>query len=610
MPTAPPRPPKVCYENRLADLRRQQQILQKQDSWLAAFRLICFGTGLLFLLGGLVGRHIALLALLPTAAFVFAVLRHDTVFLALGEVRRRCHFYEAALERLRGKLPADAALGPQLADASQHPYATDLDLFGTDGIFGFLCTAKTASGQRTLAQWLLHSPLPGSLGSMQRRQKQVQALVQAQELREDLASLGAQMQHTVHDDLLARWAEAPMDLPTASWQRQFWICHLLFATAALLGFVSGYWFGILLAGGWQWQVARRFAQAQGSQSIAAGLEEPRRELPCLAQIMARLQKASLDDADLANALGMLRESSGIPAHRAIGRLEGLGRALDARKNQLFAPFAWLLLWEPHLCLRILAWRAAFGPRVRRWLDAVGEVEALLSLGGYAFEHPEDIFAELVSGERDPAGGAETPVFSGLQLRHPLLPAGTAVANDVQLDAAQRLLIVSGSNMSGKSTLLRTVGLQAVLSFCGAPVPADRLRLSPLQVGATLRVQDSLQAGRSRFFAELSRLRQLKEASAGPVPLLFLLDEILHGTNSHDRAVGAEALLQSLLGSGAIGLVTTHDLSLSRCAPTLHARNVHFADDWIDAALRFDYKMRDGVVQKSNALALMQQAGLL
>jgi DNA mismatch repair ATPase MutS len=185
-----------------------------------------------------------------------------------------------------------------------------------------------------------------------------------------------------------------------------------------------------------------------------------------------------------------------------------------------------------------------------------------------------------------------------------------VCNDVHLDAAHRLLIVSGSNMSGKSTLLRTVGLNAVLALCGAPVRARSLMLSPLRVGATLCIQDSLHSGTSRFYAELKRLRQLKEATAGPVPLLFLLDEILHGTNSHDRAVGAAALLQSLLGSNAIGLVTTHDLSLSQKAEVLQARNVHFADDWVDGALRFDYRMRDGVVQKSNALALMQQAGLL
>jgi len=172
-------------------------------------------------------------------------------------------------------------------------------------------------------------------------------------------------------------------------------------------------------------------------------------------------------------------------------------------------------------------------------------------------------------------------------------------------------VVSGSNMSGKSTMLRTVGINVVLALAGAPVRARTMTVSPLQVGATLRIQDSLAEGASRFYAEITRLKQLVDLSREQPPLLFLLDEILAGTNSHDRRIGAEAVVRGLIDRGAIGLVTTHDLALAEVAEALapRARNVHFEDRMVDGKLEFDYRMRDGVVQHSNAIALMRAVGL-
>ena len=186
-----------------------------------------------------------------------------------------------------------------------------------------------------------------------------------------------------------------------------------------------------------------------------------------------------------------------------------------------------------------------------------------------------------------------------------------VFNDVTLGGRPRALIVSGSNMSGKSTLLRTVGVNAVLALAGAPVRAGRLKLTPLAVGATLRIQDSLQEGRSRFYAEITRVRQLVDLSRGPLPLLFLFDELFNGTNSHDRCVGAESVVNGLIDRGAIGMVTTHDLALTKFAGGENSRivNVHFADRLVDGKMVFDYRMRPGVVQHSNALALMRAIGL-
>jgi DNA mismatch repair ATPase MutS len=262
----------------------------------------------------------------------------------------------------------------------------------------------------------------------------------------------------------------------------------------------------------------------------------------------------------------------------------------------------LVLWTTQAAFALEAWRKRSGGAVRAWIEAVGEIEALSSLASYAFERPADVFAEITAG---------VPQFEALQIAHPLLPEAGAVRNDLRLGADAPLLVVSGSNMSGKSTLLRTVGTNAVLALAGAPVRAAALRLTPLEIGASIRVVDSLQEGSSRFYAEIRRLRLLAGIVAEGRPLLFLLDELLHGTNSHDRRIGGEAVVRSLVARGAIGLITTHDLALAHIADAVQppGANVHFEDHFEQGAMAFDYLLRPGIVRKSNALELMRSIGL-
>jgi DNA mismatch repair ATPase MutS len=302
------------------------------------------------------------------------------------------------------------------------------------------------------------------------------------------------------------------------------------------------------------------------------------------------------------ALRAVLETSGAPASVCIARLRRLIDLLDARRNQLFLPVAAVLLWTPQLAFAIEHWRVQFGPDLGRWIDAVGEFEALCAIAAFRYEHPDYAFPEIVEG---------APRFEGDAIGHPLLPGDRCVRNDLTLSAEDPVLIVSGSNMSGKSTLLRTIGINTVLGLAGAPVCANALRLSPVAIGASIRLQDSLLEGNSRFYAEILRLRQITELSKNGLPVLFLLDEILNGTNSHDRGIGAEAVVRNLAQSGAIGLVTTHDLALTRLADSVSPRatNVHFQDHLEDGVIAFDYRMHPGVVTKSNALELMRAVGL-
>jgi DNA mismatch repair ATPase MutS len=230
------------------------------------------------------------------------------------------------------------------------------------------------------------------------------------------------------------------------------------------------------------------------------------------------------------------------------------------------------------------------------------MEALSSIAGYAFEHPDDPFPEFSNSG---------PRLEGEGLAHPLIPAARAVRNNVTVGGELRVLVVSGSNMSGKSTMLRTVGVNTVLAQMGAPVRARRLTLSPLSIGASIRINDSLHEGISRFYAEILRLRQILDLTTGQLPVLFLIDEFMHGTNSHDRRIGAEAMVRGLVQRGAIGFITTHDLALAGIADELgpKAANVHFEDYVENGEIHFDYTMRPGVVRKSNAIELMRSVGL-
>ena len=290
------------------------------------------------------------------------------------------------------------------------------------------------------------------------------------------------------------------------------------------------------------------------------------------------------------------------AHAALGKLERLQLRLRARRNLLFAPVAALLFWGTHHTWAIDRWRRRYQREAREWIRAAGEFDALLALAQYAIERPGHVFPEFDA----------LPGFEARGLGHPLIPEVRLQRNDVRLGRGEAdVLIVTGSNMSGKSTLLRSIGANFVLARMGAPVTATTLRLGPLALGASIAVHDSLQDGVSRFLAELLALKAVLDTGSAEEPLLFLLDEVLQGTNSDDRRAAAAALLRELGKRSAVGVMTTHDLSLTELAHELpgRVRNMHFTERVADGAMEFDYQLRDGVLTRGNALDLMRMLNL-
>jgi len=532
---------------------------------------------------------------LPLGLFMALVIYHERVVRLLAQSRSRVRFYEMGLRRIDGTWPGHGEEG-QAWCRTPHPYADDLDLFGRGSLFQLLCGARTRAGEETLARWLQE---PAGADEVLARQKAVAELRPRVALREELALVGEALRRESTSPETATWGTGPPLLPSpaARWAA----LGLVLATAAA---ALAVWRGLVdsrfLLGCLCLEAAFFLAFRRPVSRVVKTCFEPCRDLSVLARMLKTLEAEQFSSPRLRHLKSRLTVDHRPPS-RQVARLRFRLDMLEAQRNQLFAVISPLLLWGTQWAMAIEAWRTRYGPRLPLWNETAGEFEALLCLAAFSYEHPDYSVPEL---EAAPA------CFHGVALGHPLLPPGRCVCNEVKLRADQRALIVSGSNMSGKSTLLRTVGMNAVLALAGAPVFARRLRLSPLQVGASIQLRDSLREGTSRFFAEITRLKAVVDlAEAGP--LLFLLDEVLHGTNSHDRLIGTRAVVAHLLNLGAIGLITTHDLALARIvdgAPNPMA-NVHFTDHLEEGRIRFDYLLRPGIVEKSNALDLMRSIGL-
>ena len=588
-------PPGDDYRARLADRRATFATLSRQDARFSTARLATFGVGAALLIAWWRGWLGAPWLALPAAAFVVLIQRHDIVVRARSAAQRSIQFYERGLARIDDRWAGTGEAGDRFRD-DRHLYANDLDIFGRGSLFELLSLARTRAGEEALAAWLTHPAAPQEVAA---RRDAVTELAPARDLREALSLAGSDVAAGVDSNGLVTWAEGSAIL-SGSWRR----AAAALLTAGIIGSALywwatadyGYFAAVLVI-----EILFSIPQRRSVQRALHSAEAPARDLDILAHVLARLERETFTTARL-NDLRRRLDTEGVPASRAIGRLHWLVELHDWQHNQFFAPIGAALLWGTHLAWAIEAWRRVHGAHVRSWLRTVGEFEALSSLSAYRFEHPDDVWPDIVEG---------AATFDGASIGHPLLPAAKMVRNDVHLNGETRLLVISGSNMSGKSTLLRTVGINGVLALAGAPVRATRLLMTPLAIGATLRIQDSLQEGRSRFYAEITRIRELADLARGPEPLLFLLDEIFHGTNSHDRLVGATGVLRSLLDRGAIGLITTHDLALTAIADSLSTRaaNMHFEDRFEGGEIVFDFRMKPGPVTRSNALALMRSVGL-
>jgi energy-coupling factor transporter ATP-binding protein EcfA2 len=586
--------PASFYESR----RRQQSealtAVQARSTRISAARVLTFLLGSAALGAHAFGSASGALPLGLGLLVVFTAL----VFAHARVVQREEQLKAAVLFCERGLARATDALDklPPRGDPRRfrdHPYASDLDLLGERSLLARLDAMETEPSESLLTSWLLQPAPPEEVRA---RQQAVQELTPRSELREALF-VHARPVATKNPDLpkfLAWSAERGpstggltalgLGLPLAT--------AVLFFGGATLGLPPWAW-GVTAA--LQWVLTPSLG-ALG----ASGLDEASRgaaALGAFSGVLGRLRAEQLTTPRLASIEQALAQ-----AEPALRRLEFLASWAEARENGLFRLMVGpAVMYDLHLWLALERWRKAHGAEVKGWVTALTEALALAGLATHAFDNPEHTFPELQEGP---------PRLSAVQLAHPLLPRSKRVANDVTLNAPGHGLLITGSNMSGKSTLLRAMGIAVVLAQAGAPVAARRFELTPLRVRTSIRISDSLASGYSHFYAELLALKRVvDEVNDGPV--FFLLDEILHGTNSRERQIGAVAVVDHLLRKGALGAVTTHDLGLAELVDRLpgQVRLVHFQEQHEGDQMTFDYRLRDGLLRSGNALALMRQLGL-
>ncbi len=514
----------------------------------------------------------------------------------------------ARIGRLWDELPDGNA--PPGFDLSEHPFAVDLDLFGRASLFQWLGPAATPRGQASLASWLIH---PAERTEVVERQAAIVALASNDQWRIVLAAHGilaaGARQHEI--DAFVAWAEGPHSFGARAHVMQVVVLTIvltLWASIAVqaAGLTSlALWPIPLLAG-----IILSFATAKHVQTTldrAGGGQE------ALARYGALFEHAVMTPASTPRLHALLERMSGKSGTapvcmRSLNRILGFGE-LRRSAAILHGPVQALTLWDFHVLFALERWRSANGGRVRGWLDALGELDALSILATMQRDNPHwavpDVGVENLEG---------APVIEAAGLGHPLIPDEKRVANDITVGPPGAFVLITGSNMSGKSTLLRSLGLNIVLAHAGGCVCAERMSLPECDLQTSIRVQDSLERGLSYFMAALARLKGVVDAAEHERPgrtLVFLLDEILQGTNTAERSIAVRAVTRHLLDAGAIGAMTTHDLGLAEEEPIKSAAVLMHFSETIDAhgTMRFDYVLKPGLATSRNALRLMQLIGI-
>ncbi len=607
------------YPERVDRFQKRASELGRRSRLVSNLRGLSFGIAVIAVVLATLGGQTegVPVAVISGVLFLGFVAWHARVIAAEDDATRMARVNLDALARVTSNWKTLRDDGARFA-SSEHPYSVDLDLFGAGSLYQRINVAHTRFGQEALARFLTEPVEPSRIRA---RQEAVRMLAPLLEERQRLEALSIAVVEPppglAGESKVAKRgtrAEPPDPAALLEWaEREPWLSRrtaLIGAVYALPVVTLALVFGARVFG---WSAAAWTIPFLGELLVVAAV---RKEADLVFASVSSTQGAFLRYGPMfelierldpkSGLLGEIRRnllSNSLAPSIAMRRFERIVGWFDLRYNGLVHPFAnAFLLWDAHCLLRLEAWQRDVGGAARAWFRALGEVEALSAFAGLSFDEPGFTWPDVTDS---PAH------YDARALGHPLLGAETRVVNDVRLAEPGRALLVTGSNMSGKSTLLRAMGINAVLALAGAPVCAARLRMSPLAVRTSLRISDSLSLGVSHFYAEVARLKGVRDATAGALPVFFLLDEILHGTNSRERQIGARWMLEEMLRSGAIGAVSTHDAGLCQLPDELMTRveQCHFRENIADGKMTFDYRLRPGPVTGGNALRLMRLVGL-
>jgi len=591
--------PRAAYQTRLDNIAVREKKLQRRDQRFVRLRVAIFvlAVGLAILCLGDPAFVSWWWITIPAVLFCGLLPFHQVCLKRLKHARAVSAFHASRLRRLDREFGADISNGAEFSN-DLHPWTQDLDVFGPGSLFQLLNECRTQPGRRKLAEWLQNV---SDGDTIRLRQARAQGLRNELVLRESLACIPDSPQWANAERLLMEWVhESGQPMP---WWIVVWslLIGLIAIPVIVLVLMDMLPLKMLLTVILLQAPAIALTRRQ-IRSVAQRMDNVDSALRQFGSVIGVFERHSVEEPTIRDLQNRFHSESET-ASQAIRRLGRLTQWLNnATRNQFFAPIAWACGLFVLLTFLLERWRLKHGRDVADWLETTACLEASLSVAGYSFDHPDDCLPVISDTQ---------PELIAEQMGHPLLKESACVRNSVSLTAEKPLLLISGSNMSGKSTFLRSLGASVVLTLCGSVVRAKSFRTYPFQVATAMRVSDSLQEGRSLFFTVVRRLKTVVDLTEQPRIVLFLLDEILNGTNSHDRRRGAEAVIRSLVARHALGIVTTHDLALTQIADSMsdQAANKHFEDTITDGQMTFDYTLRDGVVERSNAIALMRMLGL-
>lgn len=591
--------PRAAYRARQEEISVQVRKLTRRDKRFVRLRVGIFllGIGLAIMCLGEPEYVSWWWITIPVGLFTALLPFHQSCLKRSKRAHAVGSFHAGRLRRLDREFGVDVSNGAEFANDS-HPWTQDLDVFGPGSLFQLLNECRTQPGRRKLADWL-QTVCDGD--AIRLRQARAQGLKYELAMRESLACIPDSAQWSTAESMLMEWVQEssrPIPWWIVVWSLLIGIIAIpvivLFLMEVLpLKFVL---MVIIL------QAPAIVATRRQIRTVAQRMDNVDSALRQFGAVIDVFERHTVEEPSIRDLQNRFHSESET-ASQAIGRLSRLTQWLNnAIRNQFFAPIAWACGMFVLVTFLLEQWRQKHGRDVADWLETTACLEASLSVAGYSFDHPDDCLPVICD---------DHPELIAEDLGHPLLRESDCVRNSVSLTQGMPLLLISGSNMSGKSTFLRSLGASVVLTLCGSVVRAKSFRTYPFQVATAMRISDSLQEGRSLFFTVVRRLKTVVDLTEQPRIVLFLLDEILNGTNSNDRRRGAEAIIRSLVARHALGIVTTHDLALTKIADSMsdQALNKHFEDTITDGQMTFDYKLRDGVVERSNAIALMRMLGL-
>ena len=595
--------PIAIYKQFAIDYAVTADKLRRKRSWLSWSRLasVVLAIVWLYVQWPLSSWWSFLPSVLLIAIFLRLVVLSMNVQQQLQHVQQLISINDAELRQLQEHYYKDRYNGAGYLPPN-HAYAHDLDVFGEASLYQYLQRAESDAGKATLAAWLLQ---PASPNELPQRQAAVQQLAPQVAWRQNLQASGRE--HPVSAataQKLQQWMQSDEDVFAAkAWQLLRWlgpIVSVSLFTAYWLDYLPNFWFNLyllffFLGTGYISKLATPTWQMLGRMS---------KEVNGLAASLKYVEQMPVGNSSWLQQRQSVLVVNGQPmASKAVAGLNQLLNRFDYRLNPVvFIPLNILLFWDLQQMLLFAKWKKQHAAAATQWLKVLGEVEAASSLATLAYNMPQWCFPQML-----PQHGS----FEAKALGHPLIAPDKRVVSDIATHGLAQVNIITGSNMAGKSTFLRSVGLAMVMAQAGAPVCALHCRMSYMQVMSSMRIADNLAESTSTFYAELKKLKSIIDAVKEQQPVYLLLDEILRGTNSGDRHAGSAALIQQLIAQQACGMIATHDLALAELVQQYpgHIHNYHFDVQVSGEELYFDYQLKQGICQSLNASILMKKIGI-